>query len=304
MGHSLMFGRKKSLVVFPPGARQGRKRRRKRSLVIFTMFVVLTSGIAWLWYSVFEPLFEDPQDWVVRERTFREVLKEVLVSGVETPHLVTTLPKWPPPLTPTQHLLVRCAEREVARRVKLSVSYQRMDYPWGDVSAHLGASPDLLVRCLREVGLDLQQMVHQDRINHKERYPLHFWAEKRADPAIDHRRLINLHIFIKSFGDGLPVLVDSVDKIASYQPGDIVFWTTVAGGEHPGLVGIVLDKRDRYGIPFVVTLQPTERMISEHHRLTDWPLTSHFRLYPDRFLERFLEANPRVRLIPRPHRGG
>ena len=121
--------------------------------------MALIGDIIWLWYSVFMPLFEDPQDWVVRERTFREVLKEVLHSDAQGSQAVTSLLTWPQPMSRSQHLLVRCAEREVARRVKLSVSYQRMEYPWGDVPGHLGASPDLVVRCLRELGLDLQQMV-------------------------------------------------------------------------------------------------------------------------------------------------
>jgi len=258
--------------------------------------------IGWAWYAVFSPLFEDPREWIAKERTLRRAVAEVLTGSREAQSAPSTLPPWPPPLDGTQRELVACAEAQVARGVRLSTTYHAVPYPWGDVSDYLGAAPDLLVRCLRSVGLDLQQMVHIDRATHPRRYPLHLWANKRPDRTVDHRRLANLHVFARTFFEVLSSVADTAEKCAAYLPGDLVFWTSTAGGEHPTLAGIVLDRREADGTPLVTTLVPAERVMNDTHRLTDWPITGHFRVRPGDLLERFLDQNPQASLKPRPPR--
>ena len=139
-----------------------------------------------------------------------------------------------------------------------------------------------------------------NRTSQPDRYPLRIWANKKPDRSMDHRRLPNLYTFLKAFaGPNLPVLMDSSKKLAKFQPGDIVFWVAEGGGEFPGNVGIVTDRRGTDGTPRVITILPIERRISDHHRLDKWTVTNHLRIDPDAVLDRFLQQNPDARLAPR-----
>ncbi len=284
----------------------GPTRRRHPFLFLVIVFTVV-GLIAWLWYSVFSPLFEDPHRWAARERTFRAAIQDVLKGsghdhGDARRGAVPSLPIWPPPLTMTQKKLVACAEAQVARGVRISGRYVSMSYPWGDLPPYLGGSPDLVVRCLRVLGLDLQQMIHIDLRDHPRRYPRRLWPKHKPDASIDHRRLPNLSAFIRAFAERHAVLIDTAEKRARFLPGDLVFWTPAGTGEYPGLVGFVLDRRDAKGVPRVVTLVPREKFMSDRHGLDDWRVTGHYRIHPDKLLERFLDANPNARLAPRPSR--
>lgn len=281
-------------------ARLSRRPRRSNPLLMLIVASAVLSLIGWAWYAVFSPLFEDPQSWIAKERTMRRAVVEVLTGSVEQDTGASSLTPWPPPLDGTQRELVACAEAQVARGVRLSTSYHAVAYPWGDLSDYLGGSPDLIVRCLRAVGLDLQQLIHIDRAKHPRRYPLHLWSASRPDRSIDHRRLANLHVFARTFAEVLPTVADTVEKRAAFHPGDLVFWTSNAGGEHPSLAGLVLDRRNSEGQPLVTTLVPSERVMSDTHVLTDWPITGHFRVKPGDLLERFLDTNPHATLKPRP----
>ena len=280
----------------PTAKRQGGLRR---VTLAFTV-ILLGLGIGWAWYKVFSPLFQDPRDWVQSERQYRKELKTILeaASGDQAP--APDLPPWPGRLSAHQRVLVACAEAQVARGVRLSSAYHPIAYPWGDPPAHLASSADLLVRCLRDVGLDLQQMIHMDRVAHPKRYPLHLWAQKRPDKSIDHRRIPNLYAFMKTHLQPLGVLADSATKRAAFLPGDVIFWSTGQGGGLPGLVGLVSDRRAPSGLPIVITLLPEDQEMTDRHLLTDWPLIAHFRLKPNELLERFLEDNPSASLAARP----
>ncbi|MDP6942703.1 MAG: DUF1287 domain-containing protein, partial [Myxococcota bacterium] len=209
--------------------RPRRVRRRSPILTLLSIGVVL-SLVAWGWYAVFSPLFEDPREWIAKERTMRRAVVEVLTGSADHDTDTPSLPPWPRTLDGTQRELVACAEAQVSRGVRLSTAYHAVTYPWGDLSDYLGASPDLVVRCLRAVGLDLQQLVHIDRTKHPRRYPLHLWARSRPDRSIDHRRLPNLHVFVRTFTQVLPTVADTAEKRASFLPGDVVFWTSTSGG--------------------------------------------------------------------------
>jgi uncharacterized protein YijF (DUF1287 family) len=276
-----------------------RRRRRRPSLLIFLGILGLGAAIAWLWFSIFAPLFEDPDDWVSRHSKYRKILREVVVGQQEGGLVVPDLPPWPPKMVDAQVKVLACAEKQVIRGVRLRKGYHLISYPWGDLPAHFGTSPDLVIRCLRELGLDLQQLVNMDRVRHPKRYPLHIWRLKRPDTSIDHRRLPILYTFIRHFSKALSVLSDSVSKRARFVPGDLVFWVAQGGGNYPGFVGIITDRRTAKGMPYVITMAPNELTVSDRHLLTDWQVMGHFRIDPDTLLERFLDENPGARLQPR-----
>lgn len=272
----------------------------RRGVTPMTLLVLmLAAGIGFIWYQVFSPLFDDPRDWAGRERAFRTSIHEILKGASAVASVAPDLNPWPTEMSVAQRTMISRADAELARGVRLSVRYHAMSYPWGDLPDHLAASADLIIRCLRSVGLDLQQMIHHDRTNHPDRYPLHLWSSKKADKSIDHRRLPNLHAFVRHFAESKSVLSDSEEKRASFQPGDLVFWTPGGGGAHPGLAGIVLDRRDERGYPLVMTVTNEDGWVTDHHPIHDWPITGHYRIAADRLLEQFLEENPSAELLPR-----
>ena len=277
------------------------RRRKKRRPIVFVFSVLAAfAGVIFLWIDVFTPLFDDPDQWVEKNRTLTESIREVVTGRPYGQESGGTLVSWPPRMSDSQVKIVACAQGQVALGVKATGGYHSIDYPWGDLpNERLGTSPDLAIRCLRELGLDLQQLIHLDRVRNPQRYPLSNWANKRPDKSIDHRRLPNMYVFFKKFAAQQPGLTDSAVKLAKFEPGDLVFWLGPKGGEYPAFVGIVADRRNGNGVPLVITLARDEKWVSDSHSVTDWQVQGHFRVDPDALLERFLEENPGAPLQPR-----
>ncbi|MFT7580866.1 MAG: hypothetical protein ACI9MR_002540 [Myxococcota bacterium] len=278
-----------------------RKRRRFPRAIPMLFMLGGLAGIVILWVWVFAPIFVEPREWHARQLRFDRAISAVInnrtaVGGEDVPNL----PPWPPPLNDDQTALVACAERQVARGVRFSGGYHALKYPNGDLAAHLGTSPDIVIRCLRDAGLDLQQLIHVDRKNTPGRYPTHLWSSRRADPSIDHRRLPNLYRFAKWFFDAQPLEADTPETAVTYLPGDIVFWKDGGYRGFPGLVGIVTDRRGADGVPRVVTLLREEKRATLHHPVTGWTIAGHFRIRSDHIRERFLETHPGTTLVPAP----
>lgn len=110
-------------------------------------------------------------------------------------------------------------------------SYERMPYPNGDIDPNKGTATDLVIRCLREVDVDLQQLVHEDmKLNFKV-YP-QLWQATKTDSSIDHRRVPNL---MRYFTRNATVLENSRNA-EDYLPGDIVVWALANADMHIGIV--------------------------------------------------------------------
>jgi len=169
-----------------------------------------------------------------------------------------------------QHQVVAAAKKQIGVTLLYDASYQRLAYPGGDVPAERGVCTDVVIRALRETGIDLQELVHRDMKAAWRAYPHSQWGLKRPDPNIDHRRVPNLAVFFTRHGQSLPV-----SKIASdYAPGDIVTWTVPPGLPH---IGLVADVRTPSGIPLVIhNIGAGTRM---EDRLFAYPITGHYR-YP------------------------
>lgn len=282
-------------LLVPRGSR--RRRRRLSPLLTFALVVAGIGAISALWIWVFSPIFVTPHEFHQRQRTFDRVLREVLQAGED---LGSELPPWPQALSADQLRVLACAESAVVGTVRYSAARRQIDYPWGDVPEHLGTSADLLVRCLRAVNVDLQQMVALDRKNEPKRYPLNLLRRRHPDRSMDHRRVSFLFAFAKAYVPDGPLDLETPEQMAAFQPGDIVFWAHNGREGHPGLLGIVLDRRDDTGMPLVATLVPSEGRTSGAHRIDEWPLLGHFRLDVNALLERFLERYPGAVLEPRP----
>ena len=166
--------------------------------------------------------------------------------------------------------LVAAAKKRLQHFVIYDGSYQRINYPGGDVAANKGVCTDVLIRSFRTLGVDLQQLVHEDMRDHFDAYPNH-WGLSRPDTNIDHRRVPNLEAFFSRHGTVLPITDQSVD----YQPGDIVSWR-LQGSQLPH-IGIVSDEKansGNYKIIHNIGLGPQINDMLFEHRIT-----GHFR-YP------------------------
>jgi uncharacterized protein YijF (DUF1287 family) len=116
-------------------------------------------------------------------------------------------------------------------KVVYDPAYFRIAYPGGDVPANKGVCTDVVIRAYRQLGIDLQQLVHEDMSRHFAVYPK-LWGLSRPDPNIDHRRVPNLACFFSRYGQVKAVTNNGAD----YKPGDMVTWTLSGGRPHIGVV--------------------------------------------------------------------
>jgi uncharacterized protein YijF (DUF1287 family) len=118
-------------------------------------------------------------------------------------------------------------------------------YPMGDVPTSRGACTDVVVRSLREIGIDLQELVHDDLLRDMQAYGV-----SSVDPHIDHRRVSTMFTYLQR--NAMSVTADLHDKKA-WRAGDIVFvaWQFKRGAL-PEHVGIISDKIGPRGLPLVI----------------------------------------------------
>jgi uncharacterized protein len=120
-------------------------------------------------------------------------------------------------------------------------AYVALKYPGGDVPASMGVCTDVIVRAYRQIGVDLQQVVHEDMRRNFGVYPK-LWGLKQPDKNIDHRRVANLMTFLDRRGAALPINRE-------YLPGDLVTYDL---GEKIGLhVAIVTNIKTNDGYQMV-----------------------------------------------------
>ncbi|PRQ00591.1 DUF1287 domain-containing protein [Enhygromyxa salina] len=111
-------------------------------------------------------------------------------------------------------------------------SYVTLPYPNGDVPRELGACTDVIVRALRNAGIDLQAELHEDIARAPHRYPM----VERANDDIDHRRVRTLLPWFRAHWTAL-------DATQPPRPGDVIFMETIASRKGPDHIGVVGDRR-------------------------------------------------------------
>jgi uncharacterized protein YijF (DUF1287 family) len=145
----------------------------------------------------------------------------------------------------TADALAAAAIERTGHKVVYDPAYRSIGYPMGDVPAEIGVCTDEVIRAYRAVGVDLQQLVHEDMRVAFAAYPRQ-WGLSRPDPNIDHRRVPNLQVFFTRHGTSVPVSTRADD----YRAGDIVTWDL--GGNVPH-IGIVTSRRSADGArPMIV----------------------------------------------------
>lgn len=140
--------------------------------------------------------------------------------------------------------LAEAAEKLTLDEVVYDPSYFSIDYPMGDVPEGKGVCTDVVIRAYRRIGIDLQQLVHEDMKANFEAYPA-IWGLKKPDTNIDHRRVPNLQTFFKRKGRSMSLS----DNGRDYRPGDVVAWNLGGAITHIGIVsGKKVENEDRYYI--------------------------------------------------------
>ncbi len=142
------------------------------------------------------------------------------------------------PPRPVADGLVDAAIERTTHKVTYNGRYIKIAYPNGDVPNHIGVCTDVIIRSYRALGVDLQELVHEDMKRAFHEYPnLQMWGLSAPDTNIDHRRVLNLRVFFERHGESLPISDDPAD----YKPGDLVTWELAEDGDgtkkpHIGIV--------------------------------------------------------------------
>ena len=178
------------------------------------------------------------------------------------------------PASPTDSLtsrLVAAAIERTHHSVRYDGKYVRIPYPGADVPADTGVCTDEIIRIYRQLGIDLQKLVHEDMVAHYDEYPRKWrWLRRDPDSNIDHRRVPNLMVFFRRNGQVLP----STTKASDYAPADLVTWDLGHGVDH---IGMVVDRRGPSGAYMVVHNIGAGPQMEDV--LFNWKITGHFR-YP------------------------
>ena len=131
-------------------------------------------------------------------------------------------------------------QTDILNNVKKYISskpkYKSKYYGSGYPDDEYGVCTDVVAFALKDAGYDLMELVYQDVKNNKERYNIEI-----IDKNIDFRRVENLDIYFKN--NSISLTTD-LSLIESWQGGDIIVFK-----KH---IGIISDKRNRRGIPFLI----------------------------------------------------
>jgi len=123
------------------------------------------------------------------------------------------------------------AEERATHHVVYDGTGYPIAYPMGDVPTDNGTCTDEVVRAYRLLGIDLQQLVHEDMLRAFAAYPTKYNLSA-PDPNVDHRRVYNLQAFFNRNAEVLPIS----DSGKDYKPGDIIIWDLDNFQLHIGIV--------------------------------------------------------------------
>lgn len=192
------------------------------------------------------------------------------VKPLKPPEQQTETRALPANSSPNLKLVIDGAVEQIGKTTSYDPSYQKIEYPNGDVPIETGVCSDVIVRAFRKGGIDLQKDVHEDMKGNFSSYPTR-WGLKGTDANIDHRRVPNLQTYFTRKEKSLATTSGS----ENFLPGDIVTWDLGGGVDHIGIVANVWYK-------------PSQRYLIVHNigagtRMEDvlfaWKITGHYRSF-------------------------
>ena len=120
--------------------------------------------------------------------------------------------------------------------IKTKPKYKSKYYETGYPNDEYGVCTDVVGIALKNAGYNLMELVNEDIKNNRTNYDI-----ETIDKNIDFRRVKNLKIYFKN---NTINLTTDINKIEEWQGGDIIIFKN-----H---IGIVSDKRNKKGIPFII----------------------------------------------------
>lgn len=156
-------------------------------------------------------------------------------------------------------------------QVEYDPAYFSIPYPNGDIPEGKGVCTDVVIRAYRKVGIDLQQLVHEDMRSNFSAYPKK-WGATKTDRNIDHRRVPNLMTYFERQGSKLP----HSENAADYQPGDVVCWNLGGGITH---IGIVSNRKSSDGKRFTIIHNIGAGQV-EQDCLFEYTIIGQYRFHP------------------------
>jgi uncharacterized protein YijF (DUF1287 family) len=153
--------------------------------------------------------------------------------------------------------------------------YIALAYPMGDVPRTIGVCTDVVVRAIRNAGIDLQQELHDDIRRARAAYPM---VKGRGDPNIDQRRVGTLLPYFQRHWESHTARLDDADD--PLRPGDVIFMDTFPDRPGPDHIGILSDRLDGQGLPLVINNWTDGTVTAEMDLLTFVPVMYRFRLPP------------------------
>jgi uncharacterized protein len=172
---------------------------------------------------------------------------------------------------PSIKKMIESAVEQTTLTKSYDPSYIVLKYPNGDVPIEKGVCTDVVIRAMRNAGLDLQKEVHEDMAANFGVYPKK-WGLKKADANIDHRRVPNLQTYFTRKGKSLPI----TDKSEDYKAGDIVAWDLDGKGlTHIGVVSNIYNENTKR---FLIIHNIGGGAAAED-RVFEWKIIGHYRFF-------------------------
>lgn len=151
----------------------------------------------------------------------------------------------------------------VRKYIATKPKYESKYYATGYPNDGYGVCTDVVGFGLLDAGYDLKELVYQDIIANKKQYDIEI-----PDKNIDFRRVRNLEVYFKN--NAISLTTD-IQNIQEWQGGDIVIFR-----EH---IGIVSDKRNPKGIPYIIHHAHPLQIQYEQDILESYPeLRAHYRI--------------------------
>ena len=120
--------------------------------------------------------------------------------------------------------------------IKTKPKYRSKYYANGYPDDEYGVCTDVVAFSLKDAGYNLMDLINNHIKENQELYNI-----KQIDKKIDFRRVVNLNVYFKNTAI---VLTTDIYKIEEWQGGDIVVFK-----RH---IGIISNKRNKKGIPYVI----------------------------------------------------
>lgn len=153
--------------------------------------------------------------------------------------------------------------KNVRAYIATKPQYKSKYYESGYPNDEYGVCTDVVAQGLLHAGYDLQHLVDEDIKRNMDDYNV-----EKPDKKIDFRRVRNLRVYFENHAISLTTDIDEVEQ---WQGGDIVVFE-----KH---VGIVSDKRNKDGIPFVIHhANPLQKQYEEDILPYRDDIVGHFRI--------------------------